>query len=114
MIQLAKSLKAWETPGFEDILKAEIEHLDMAALPLQQGLSQSSYAVEDNFHVMIISVCEEFDLIKAKTGIFYSGLIPGCSCADDPTPVGEYFEYCEVRFDIDKKTADTTMTLLSG
>jgi hypothetical protein len=112
MIQLTRSLQAWETPCFKDILREEIEQLDTMALPLQQALSQSSYAVDGEFHVMIISVSEGSGFIRAKTGIFYSGLIPGCSCADDPTPVSEYSEYCEVQFDISKKTADTTVKLL--
>jgi hypothetical protein len=113
MIQLTESLKAWKTPAFKSILREELEGLDVAALPLQQGLAHSSYALEDKFQVMIISVTEDSDLIRAKTGIFYSGLIPGCSCADDPTPVTEYSEYCEVSFNIDKATADTTVTLLT-
>ena len=112
MIQLMNSLKAWETPGFRDVLKEEVEQLNMLALPLQQGLSQSSYAAEGKFHVMFISACEGSDFIHVKAGIFYSGLIPGCSCADDPTPASEYSEYCEVRLDISKKTADTAVTLL--
>ena len=112
MLQLRASLKAWKTPVFNSILKEELEALDVAALPLQQGLAHSSYALEDKFQVMIISVSEDSDIIRAKTGIFYSGLIPGCSCADDPTPITEYSEYCEVSFDINKATADTTVTLL--
>jgi hypothetical protein len=113
MIKLTKSLKAWETPDFASLLKEELEDLDVTALPLQQGLTQSSYALESKFQVMIIAVSEESDFIRAKAGIFYSGLIPGCSCADDPTPVTEYSEYCEVRFNIDKVSAVTTVNLLS-
>ena len=112
MIQLTESLKAWQTPDFAKILKEEIEGLDVMALPLQQGLANSSYALEDKFQVMIITVSEASDLIRVKTGIFYSGLIPGCSCADDPTPITEYSEYCEVSFAINKVTADTTVTLM--
>jgi hypothetical protein len=111
-LMLMESLRAWKTPAFTDVLKEELEGLDVAALPLQQGLAHSSYALEDKFQVMIISVSEESNLIRVKTGIFYSGLIPGCSCADDPTPATEYSEYCEVSFVINKITADTTVTLL--
>jgi len=112
MIQLTESLKAWKTSAFTSVLKEELEGLDVAVLPLQQGLAHSSYALEDKFQVMIIAVSEYSDVIRVKTGIFYSGLIPGCSCADDPTPVTEYSEYCEVSFDINKITADTTVMLL--
>jgi hypothetical protein len=46
-------------------------------------------------------------------GVFFSGIITGCSCADDPTPVETQNEYCELLFAIDKATAETTITLLA-
>ena len=113
MIRLTKSLNAWGTPDFEGILKAEIEQLGAEQLPLQQGLSTSSYALDDKLNVRIISVSEEARFIRAKVGIFYSGITPGCSCADDPTPVEEQVEYCVVQLDINKTTAETTVALLA-
>ena len=112
MIQLTKALNAWGTPAFKQILKNEIEQLDVELLPLQQGLSQSSFASGEDLSVMIISVSERPDIIGARVGIFYSGIIAGCNCADDPTPVDKNAEYCEVQFDINKLTAETILTLL--
>lgn len=112
MIRLTKSLKAWRTPAFQDVLKDELEALDATVMPLQQGLAQSSYAVGGKFNVMIISVSKRPGFIRAKAGIFYTGLIPGCSCADDPTPVNEYSEYCQVQIDINQETAETDVKLL--
>jgi hypothetical protein len=112
MIQLTKSLKAWGSPSFQDVLTDEIRHLDAAALPLQQGLSQGSYASHDGISVMIISIAEEPGCIRIKTGIHFTGIIAGCNCADDPTPVDGHPEYCEVQFTIDRQTAETTVTLL--
>lgn len=113
MIRLAKSLNAWGTPDFEDILKAEIEQMGAEQLPLQQGLSTSSHALDDKLSVRIISVSGDAYFIRAKVGIFYTGIIAGCNCADDPTPVEEQNEYCEVQLDISKLTADTTVALLA-
>ena len=113
MIRLTKSLNAWGTPDFEDILKSEIEQLGADQLPLQQGLSTSSYALDDKLKVRIISLSEKAGFIHAKVGIFYSGITPGCSCADDPTPVEEQAEYCVVQLDINKMTAETTVALLA-
>lgn len=113
-MKLTTALNAWGTPAFEAILKHEIEQMDAELLPLQQGLSQSSYTDGANRSVMIISVTAGAGFIRAKTGIFYTGMIPGCSCADDPTPMSELAEYCEVQFDIDKLSAETTVTLLAG
>lgn len=112
MIQLTKSLNAWGTPDFENILKAEIAQLGAEQLPLQQGLSTSSYALDDKLKVRIISVSADADLIHAKVGLFYSGIIAGCSCADDPTPVEEQVEYCVVMFEINKTTTEATVALL--
>ena len=107
------TLNAWGTPVFNEVLKHEIEHMDAALLPLQQALSQTSYTNGANRSVLILSISDDAGFIYAKTGVFYSGSIPGCSCADDPTPMSEITEYCEVQFDIDKITAETTVTLLT-
>jgi len=112
MLRLPESLNARDTPGFRDVLKQEIEQLDAAALPLQQGLTRSSHVTDRPFQAMIIGVHEESGLIRVKAGIFYTGIIAGCSCADDPTPIDELNEYCVVQLDIDRTTADTTVTLL--
>lgn len=110
-MKLPESLKAWKSPDFEDVLKREIEQLPPAQLPLQQGLSASSHALDDPLSVMIISVADEPGFIHARVGVFYSGIIGGCSCADDPTPVEPQGEYCEVLLAIDKTTAETSATL---
>ena len=114
MLKLATALNAWGSAEFETVLKREVTQMDLGLLPLQQALSQSSYTDGADRSVLIISVIEEPTFIRAKTGIFYSGITPGCSCADDPTPMSSLTEYCEVQFDIDKVTATTTITLLPG
>ncbi len=113
MIRLTKSLNAWGSPDFEAILKSEIEQLGAEQLPLQQGLSTSSYALDDKLNVRMISASEEANSLRAKVGIFYAGITPGCSCADDPTPVEEQVEYCVVQLDINKITAETTVALVA-
>lgn len=113
MIRLPKSLNAWGTPAFRDVLKQEIEQMDARHLPLQQGLSASSHVTERPFQAMIIGASEEAGLVRVKAGIFYTGVIAGCSCADDPAPVDEQNEYCVVQFGIDRMTAETTVTLLA-
>lgn len=111
MIRLTKSVEAWGTPDFTGVLKKEIEQIGAGRLPLQQGLSVSSHALDDTFSVMVMSASEDAGFIHAKAGIFYSGIVAGCSCADDPTPINELNEYCEVQLNIDKNTAETTVIL---
>ena len=113
MIRLDKSLRAWGGADFEAILKREVEMLGADNLPLQQGLSGSSYVAESPITMMIHRVAEMENVIRIKAGIFYQGIIGGCSCADDPTPTGENNEYCEVQIDIDKTTAVTAVALIT-
>jgi hypothetical protein len=113
MIKLDKTLNAWGTPDFVNILKQEIAQLGTDYLPLQQGLSNGNYVTADPITVMINSVAEMEKVIRVKAGIFYQGVLGGCSCADDPTPTSESNEYCEVQFDIDKASAVAAVALVT-
>jgi hypothetical protein len=112
MLSFAKALGAWGTPGFNQVLKQEIEQLDAGQLPLQQGLARSSHVADSRFSAIILRVSDDADSIHAKAGISYAGIIAGCSCTDDPTPMSEQAEYCEVLLAIDKQTAAATVVLL--
>ena len=112
MIRLPESLKAWGTPDFEAVLKREIEALDKQQLPLQQGLALSSQVAERPHRAMLISAAEAAGQLIVKAGIFYSGVIAGCNCADDPSPVDEQNEYCVVQLRIDTLSAESTVSLL--
>jgi len=111
-MHLEASLQAWGTSAFRDTLKAEIARLGPAELPLQQGLAGSSYATDTPPQAVILSTVDAGDRLLVKAGLFYTGIIAGCSCADDPTPVDEQTEYCEVLLEIDKINAKTQVTLL--
>lgn len=111
MIQLTRAVKAWGKPDFNTVLKHDIEQINIDELPLEQGLCSGNYVAGKEFSAMIISAAEADKFIRAKAGIFYKGILGGCACADDPTPVEEQSEYCELLFDIDKETAETAVTL---
>lgn len=111
IFKLNKILLAINTPNFKLILKNEIQSIDPNLLPLQQGLSLSSYVSSTPFNAIILKVIDNSDSLKIKAGIFYTGIIASCSCSDDPSPTDEQNEYCEILFSIDKKTAETDIQL---
>lgn len=113
VMRLQKSLNAWGSPDFKKVLQLEIEQLDKRQLPLQPGLTASSHVTDRPIQAMILSVSEAAARISVKAGIFYTGVIAGCNCADDPSPIDEQNEYCVVQLDIDRVTAQTTVTLLA-
>ena len=112
MIQLNQTLRAWGTSDFNTVLKQEIAQLGADQLPLQQGLTSANYVTAEPISVMIHNVAEMDNIIRVRAGIFYQGMLGGCSCADDPTPTSESNEYCAVQLDIDKSTAITTVVLV--
>lgn len=111
MIRLQQVLEAWGRPDFERTLKTSLADLG-SELPLQQGLSAGSYAVEKPLDVMLIHAEEQKNAIVAKVGIFYRSLMPGCACAGDPTVEDEQTEYCIAHVMIDKVTAITSIDLV--
>lgn len=112
MIRLPLTLAAWGTPAFADQLKQELAGLGADDLPLQQGLASGSYAQDGNLGVMLLGVAEAPGAIRAKVGVFYQGVIAGCNCADDPTPIDTISEYCELQLEIDRESAETRVILL--
>lgn len=106
MPKLTQSLAAWNTSAFSATLQQELEQLDPHLLPLQQGLKMSSYLLDRPIQVMIISSEQQQSQIVAKVGIFYKGMLAGCNCSDDPSPVDEVMEHCEVWVNIDLVTGE--------
>jgi len=113
MITLKQSLASWGDAAFERDFCAEVEGLPAAALPLQAGLAHSSAVAEEPFRVLVMASEERPQGVWVKAGIFYSGVIAGCNCADDPTPVETQQEYCELEFVIERQTARATVRLLA-
>lgn len=112
MIKLPDVLNAWDTPAFPQTFTAAIQQLKTSDLPLQQSLTQSSYVSDSPRTAIILHSDATTDAIHIKAGIFYFGIIAGSCCSDDPTPLCEENEYCEVQVDIDRNTAGVSITLL--
>lgn len=112
-IHLPLALAAWHSDTFREAFKREAEQLDPTLLPLQQALAVSSHVSDRPFSIIPLASEETPDSIRIKAGISYAGIIAGCSCADDPTPMSEQAEYCEVWFEIDKATAGASVVLLT-
>ena len=105
MNALPKSLQYWGRDGFETVFKAELPTLGNR-LPLQEGLSAGSFAVEDSVEVMIISQTADDEVIRIKAGLFYKSLMPGCACAGDPTVEDTQNEHVTMLVSINRKTAE--------
>lgn len=101
---LQDTLRAWNTPEFEAVFKRELSAAN--TLPLQNYLSYGSVALADSLKIMVLKSWDDDAAIHIKTGVFFSSIITGCQCADDPTPLDELPEYAEVEVVIDKHTGE--------
>lgn len=110
-ITLENTRKAWDQAGLKQVFNDELRSLPVDALPLQQSLKQSSIALNHALSATILNKREAGDNYLIHAGLFYTGMVAGCNCADDPTPQDEVNEYCEVLFTIDRRTGVTKATV---
>lgn len=113
MPHLRKTLNAWGNEDFAKVLREEVEQLPHHQLPLQQGLRLSSYVSDEPFRAIILRVGENAGHLTALVQLFYQGVIAGCSCADDPTPIDTLTESCMLEVCIDRRDASVSFKLLS-
>ena len=112
MITLQKTLQAWDTSHFNSAFKNEIIALDRQLLPLQKGLSFSSYVSKETISPVIISSSVNATHLLIKASIFYTGIIAGCSCSDDPSPQDTQQESCDLLFRIKLDNAATQVEII--
>lgn len=108
---LPASLAAWDGPDFAATLKHELAALGPGVLPLQQALTASSYALDEPVTISVIASRVEADHLLVRIGVFFQGIIAGCNCADDPTPVEALNEYAEMDVRIDRASALAQVSL---
>ena len=109
MAKLPKALESWPSKEFGQTLKHEIMALEQGALPLAKATSQGGVIAEGSISVTVLSVTDEPQKIKAVLGVFFTEIVGGCSCGDDPL---EDNGHCEMSVAIDKSTAEAEFTLL--
>ncbi len=113
MLHLPDALAAWGTPAFAAVLKRELA-AQAAALPLQQAAAFTSVVLDAPPEVMFIGAEAMAGRLAVRVGVFFAGIVAGCACADDPTPVEAQPEYCELLLSIDRSTAAATAALIES
>lgn len=111
-IYLPKSAANWGGEQFKSILQKEVAQLGLEVLPLQQGLNVASYALSEDISTMLLSAEEQDGVVIARLGVFFKGMIPGCACADDPTPEEIYNEYCELKITLTLDSSEAALEVL--
>ncbi len=112
-MQLPAAARAWGSADFPATLKRELA-AHAADLPLQQALTGTSAVSDEAITVVLLDAHADAAQIRAKVGIFFGGILAGCSCADDPTPVEPQTEYCELLLTFDRPSGKAAVELIEA
>lgn len=97
-----KYLEKLELRLIQASFKKEIESMKPGSLPLENGLTQGGYIGNNNITATILSTSDESSVLNTKVGVFFTEIVGGCNCNDDPFEINAY---CEMVISIDKATA---------
>lgn len=109
MPKLPSSLRDWQSEAFAQTFKTEIISLPSGSLPIDKGVAQGGYVDDSNLSVILLSVADDAEVIRARVGIFFTEIVVNCGCGVDPMPTNAY---CEIQVIIDRKTAAAEFALL--
>ena len=101
MPELLDALQQSQPGVIEKALKHELENLPAGTLPLEKGTNRGGFVDDSDISVTVISVKQDKNSIQAKVGVFFTEIIAGCGCGDDPMPENTY---CEMLISIDRTT----------
>ncbi|KTG16334.1 MULTISPECIES: hypothetical protein [unclassified Guyparkeria] len=96
----------------ESVFKEELAAMAPDELPLQRGMAHGSVADGERLSAMVIRADIDADHVRIRAGLFFSSVVAGCACHNDPTPMAEEAEYCEASFEIERPGGSTVVRLL--
>jgi hypothetical protein len=110
MPTLPGALSAWPSDSFAQTLKDELKALGSGALPLHAGLTEGGVIDDSALEVTVLNTTEDAQTLQAKVGCFFTEVVGGCNCHDDPYSRNAY---CELSVHIDRETAAASFTALA-
>ena len=103
-VALPAAAAAWregDRERFATLLCRELAALPSERLPLIAALERGSAVGDGALRPSLLAVEAVTEGgVEARVGLFFSSIIAGCACADDPTPPDEITEYCELRLNL--------------
>lgn len=102
MISLPKSIEAWPDGDVKRTLKNELEALPTGSLPLANYTTQGGMVDDENITITVFSIEDRSQYVSVRLGVFFSEVVGGCNCHDDPV---EENAYADISARIDKQSA---------
>jgi len=109
MPKFIDAVRDWPTDTFALSLKRELMALGSGVLPLGKGVAYGGVVDDSNLAVSILRSTDAGSAIVVRVGVFFTEVIAGCNCDEDPLSIPAY---CELHINIDKLSAEADMTLV--
>ena len=100
-----------DTKEFSTQLKRAIESLDAGHLPLHRCVNQGGQVDASDMAVTVLDVSEVQHAIHARVGVFFTEVVGGCSCGDEPF---EQPVYCELGVTIDRQSGEAVFNVIES
>jgi len=89
-IRLRDCRELKDAESFKQRLAAALKALPGGSLPLHTGCEQGGLVDDSNISASVLSVEQDKDRFLARVGIFFTEIVGGCNCNDDPLEVNAY------------------------
>lgn len=109
MAKLDNAMRHWNTGEFTGALVRELQGLHPDTLLLHKAGNWGGPRDSDSFNVTVLSITDDKQRVYARIGVFFTEIIAGCSCGDEPAPTNGY---CELLLKINKSTAETQVEIV--
>ena len=112
MMKMAKldiAMQHWNTDEFPEALVRELQALHPDVLLLHKAGNWGGPRDSDDFNITVLNITNDEQQVHARIGVFFTEIIAGCSCGDEPAPINGY---CELLLRINKSTAETQIEIV--
>lgn len=99
--RFGNALRDWGTERFNQSLKGELKALGAGNLPLHGGTNQGGRVDDSDLGVTVISARDSGQAIQVRVSVFFTEVVGGCSCGDDPFGLPAC---CTLQVTIEKQT----------
>lgn len=105
-VRLQQCLGLTDAQAFARSLAAALRALPRGTLPLDAGCDQGGRVDDSDISVSLLDNAEGPERITARVGVFFTEIVGGCNCGDDPLEVNAY---CILEVTIDRSSGVATI-----
>ena len=106
-----KCLEAKDSSDLAQELCSTLKALPSGTLPLEAGCDQGGMVDDRDIAATVLGIEQTADHILARVGVFFTEVVGGCNCNEDPLEVNAY---CLLEVRIDSATGDARFSVAAA